>query len=280
MEFSRPLDRYPFIRTSRIDELREAIARIYARPILQPGGKTRVLDAVLNHCRLQSISIGYGTYGAPVSVEFPAVERFTQLIPVRGAGEIARGKTVIEIGGAGGAAISPDMGYKAEYDENYGHIVMQIDGRALAAKLAALVGEPVNGPLRIEPRVDLKRPGAAALSAYIPRLAQTLTEANQPFPQWWVSQTEQFLMVMFLYAHQHNYSHLLERDPVEAAPWQVRRTEEYIESNWRQPISLEDLAQVSGVGALDLFRMFKKIRGYSPFEFLARVRARYDGGRP
>lgn len=278
MKLSRPLHNHSIIRTSKIEEIREAIAQIYAKPTLDPAGTTRVLDAAIYHCKLQHISIGYGRYGAPVSVEFPAVDRFTQLIPVRGAGEIAHGKASIAISGNGGATISPDMGYKGIYDDSYEHIVIQIDAQALTTKLAALAGHPINEPLRIDPRVDLKRPGASALSTYIPLLANTLTDAKPPFPRWWVSQTEQLVMVMFLYGHRHNYSHLLERNPVDTAPWQIRRTEEYIENNWQEPISLEDLMQVSGVGALDLFRTFRKIRGYSPFEFLAQVRAKRKGG--
>ena len=40
------------------------------------------------------------------------------------------------------------------------------------------------------------------------------------------------------------------------------------------PITLEDLAQVSGVSAFSLFRSFKGSRGLSPMEFVNQVRLR------
>jgi AraC-like DNA-binding protein len=106
-----------------------------------------------------------------------------------------------------------------------------------------------------------------------------LSTAEASLPPWWKVQTEQLLMTMFLCAHRHNYSHLMDDDPPEAAPWQVRRVEEYIETNWHGPITLEDLADVAGVSAFSLFRSFKKVRGYSPLEFAARVRTKNEANR-
>lgn len=84
---------------------------------------------------------------------------------------------------------------------------------------------------------------------------------------------------MFLCAHRHNYSHLLEENTADAAPWQVRKAEEYIDANWQQPITLKDLAEVTGVSALSLFRTYKRARGYSPLEYAMRVRSRHGGMR-
>jgi len=82
-------------------------------------------------------------------------------------------------------------------------------------------------------------------------------------------------MTLFLSGHRHNYSHLLEREAADAAPWQVRRAEEYIVENAHRAISLEELAEVAGVSAFSLFAAFKKHRGYSPREFVARIRAKH-----
>ena len=84
-------------------------------------------------------------------------------------------------------------------------------------------------------------------------------------------------MVMFLHANQHNYSHLLEQEPADAAPWQVRRAEDYIEANWDKPISLEAIATVSGVSIHSLAKIFRRSRGYSPMEFVKQVRLRHAG---
>ena len=53
---------------------------------------------------------------------------------------------------------------------------------------------------------------------------------------------------------------------------QVRRAEAYVEANWEQPLSIEALAHVTGVSARTLFHSFRKSRGYSPMDFVKRIR--------
>ena len=74
-------------------------------------------------------------------------------------------------------------------------------------------------------------------------------------------------------------SSLLEQNATDAAPWQVKRAEEYIAENAHRAISLEELADVTGVSAFSLFAAFRKHRGYSPREFVTRVRAKHGATR-
>lgn len=279
MKHSIPLSNYNIARTRSIDEVREGLARVYAKPILEPVGATKELNAILNHCQLQHISINYSAYGAAVHIEFPAVDRFVQLMHVGGAGTIISGNTSVPLIADCAALISPDMGYKANYDDNCARIVLLIDPQMLTAKLETLIGATINKPLRMDPSTDFTQPGAKALQEYLPLLINTLSTTNGPLPNWWISQTEQLLMVMYLFAHRHNYSHLLQQEPPDTAPFQVHRAEEYIEANWQNPICLEALAKLSGVSAFSLFRAFKKTRGYSPFEFASMVRSKRMGKR-
>ena len=91
-------------------------------------------------------------------------------------------------------------------------------------------------------------------------------------PRSVLSELEQTLMVYFLIANRHNYSHLLYGDPVAPAPWQVRRAEEFIEANWNQPITIEALASVTGASVRSIFKAFRESRGYSPMTFLKKIR--------
>ena len=277
MIYSTPLENYPVARTRSIEEAREAVAQVYARPILEPTGNTKKLDVVINNCKLKHVSLSFGTYGAAVRVEFPAVDRFVLVTCVRGEGIITSGNTMVPLRASRGALFSPDMGYKANYGDECERILLQIDAQALTAKLAALTGKPINKPLRMDPCADFARPVAQTLHEYLPLLIKTLSTADAPLPNWWIAQTEQFLMTMYLFAHRHNYSELLQQEPPDAAAWQVRRAEEYIEANCRRPVSLEELAEVSGVSAFGLFRAFKRLRGYSPSEFALQLRSRHRG---
>ncbi len=106
-------------------------------------------------------------------------------------------------------------------------------------------------------------------------LTQTLDTVGTKFPALAIAEFEHAMIVTFLCANRHNYSHLLERQPSDSAPWQVRRAEEYIEANWDRPISVEDVAAVTGASARSIFRAFQQSRGYSPLAFVKQVRLRH-----
>lgn len=279
MNSFRPLDNFPAIRTFDIEEAREGLGRIYVKPTLASPPPDGGFRAVVNECRLQNVRLVYASFGAPFGLEFPAADYFLQMLPMRGNGEVLTRRGTLPLSAGVGATISPDAGYSVRYGADYEAVVLKVDKEALTNKLVAMTGATVNEPLRVDPVFDSTRPAAKILQQYLPVLANTLSAAVAPLPPWWEKQTEQLLMTMFLCAHRHNYSHLMEDDAPDAAPWQIRRVEEYIEAHWQAPIMLEDLAEVAGVSAFSLFRSFKKTRGYSPLEFAARVRAKNGPNR-
>jgi len=271
---STPLDNFPLIRSRDIEEVCEAIARIYAKPVLVPAAGSETFNAALNNCRLQHVEFTYCAYGTAVGVEFPETGFVSELLPIRGAGEVVCGKTSATLTAGYSLVFSSNAAHHVNYSADYEHIVLRISVRTLARKLEAMTGKAISEPLQFAPLQRSTHPAAQMLRQYFPLLIQTLTRARPPFPDWWVTQTEQLLMTLFLCGHRHSYSHLLERDVADAAPREVRLVEEYIEANANRAITLEDLADVSGVSAFSLFRSFKKIRGYSPMEFLRRVQSR------
>ena len=139
----------------------------------------------------------------------------------------------------------------------------------MTRKLEALTGEAIGEPLQMEPQQGSDSPTAMFLPRYIQSLVNSVSAAghNVPLPAWWSAQTEQLLMTMLLYCNRHNYSHLLEEEAPEATAMEVRRAEDYIEANWREPITLEDLAAVTGVSVLGAVPLLQEIQGL----FAARI---------
>jgi len=216
---SRPLDNFPLIRTRDVEEMRDAIARIYAKPALRLTDGYKELDASINNCQLRHIGLTYGAFGAAVGVEYPAAEFFVHIFPIRGNAEILSGKTVLALSVETGATISPGTAFSARYSADYQCLTLRIAAQALTSKLASLTGATIEEPLRMNPRQDLTRPAARLLRQYLPTLVETLTTVQPPIPDWWIEQTEQLLMTLFLCGHQHNYSYLLEEKDQGAMPW-------------------------------------------------------------
>ena len=107
---------------------------------------------------------------------------------------------------------------------------------------------------------------------------------------------EQTILVSFLSANRHSFSHLLEREPKDTLPSQVRLAEEFIEAHWDQAISMAfarmvrlrharemlasgdpeasvtSVAFICGFGNLGHFaRDYRAIFGERPSETLARA---------
>jgi len=87
-----------------------------------------------------------------------------------------------------------------------------------------------------------------------------------------LAEFEQSLMVMFLHANRHNYSHLLDEISPDVGAWQVRCLTDYIEAQEEEPAKLENLVDLTGTGTLSLFRAFRQARGISTMEFTKQVR--------
>ncbi len=269
----RPLDNFPLIRTRNVEDLREAIARNYIMPTLELRGRVKTLDAILNIYEMPQAVLGYSAFGAALHLGFDATNLYdVQLFPIRGKGHIEINKITVPLTADGGAVISSNMRDKATLNADYEHLILRINSAALIKKLAAITGASINAPLRMDAVPNFNRPAAQSLRRYFRLLVSELNSATALLPAWVQTQIEQLLMVMFLHANEHNYSHLLELKPPDIAPWQVRRAEEYIEASADRPITLEDLAAVTGVSMLSLFRSSKKVREYSHLEFINRVR--------
>jgi transcriptional regulator GlxA family with amidase domain len=57
--------------------------------------------------------------------------------------------------------------------------------------------------------------------------------------------------------------------------WQARRVEQYIETHWDQPITIETLARATAASARSIFHHFRSCRGQSPMAFLKQVRLQH-----
>ena len=276
MNLARPLDRFPLVRARHIEGAREALCAIYSNDmVLEPTERGSVVEAVINNCQLSQIGLNYSGYGGGVHVEFTGSKFITLSFPIGGG----HGVTVVGgrerlLGPRCGLVTPADTGFAAELSEHYEHVVLRLDPHALQSKLAAILGRPIDGPLQFDPLLEFSGTHAQLLKDHFFFLVDTVSNAEAPVPRLLQVEFEEAVMAMFLRVSRHNYSHLLGEDAPVAAPAEVRRAEDYIESNWRTPIALEDLAAITGVSALSLFRSFKKYRGYTPAQFAERVRAR------
>lgn len=275
MRSIRPLDRFSLINTSSLDETRAALGHAYAKPELDLVGRNRQLRAIVNGCQLPNIGLNYGSYSAVLRMQFPETDFASQIFTIRGRNEAMINGASVIIGSDCSVVISPGEALRVTNSEDCERLVLRVNAAALMSKLVAIAGALPGGPVKFHPVQNYAVATAKALRSHFLFLVCQLSKRAAPLPKPVLAEFEQMLIVMFLQANRHNYSQLLEQPSPDAALWQLRRAEDYIEASAEQPMTLEALADITGASALSLFRSFKKFRGIPLMEFANAVRLRH-----
>jgi AraC-like DNA-binding protein len=142
----------------------------------------------------------------------------------------------------------------------------------LRRKLETVLGIDINSPLQFDATDRVRNPNINLLRELafdIASKAETVIPDASPIVLSEMGQTWQLAL---LSGAPHNFSHLLAAESKNIAPWQVRRAVDYIESNWRKPLLIEDIAAAIEVSSRSLFKTFKTSMGVSPMVYVRKVR--------
>ena len=273
---SKPLDKFAIIRTTDVDEMNDAVGRYFGENRLSVAKGDKNFRAHGNYLQLGSVSISFGGFGTAVEFHFPDFPvGYTVPIVYAGDGEATMGPRSVPVGFERTAIYAPGRPLTLYYGQGFETINVQLDRKAVTSKLGALLGFQPKTELALEPVFDLRRAENAAWKGLIDFIIAEADAREAALPRIVMAEIEQALIVSLLRANPHNFSQLLDVKARSAAPRQVRRTEEYIEANWDQPITIEALAAVINASARSLFHAFKECRGYSPMVFAKQVRLRH-----
>lgn len=269
-----PLDRFLLIQTGDLVELERALATRYNARQLQLSGARRSFSSRVSHLQLGSVGLVFSSCSAGLLISWPADEIVRLHLALEGNAETIVGTTRISLT-AGGTAITPAyVGLRQRFDPGFEQVVLRFSEPALRLKLEAILGIDINVPLQFEAVTAARHPDIRMLrnlaldilsspGAFIP-------EAS-PAVQAEIGQTG---MVALLYGAHHNYTYLLTADTKEIAPWQVRRAVDYIESNWMNPLRIEDITTAIDASGRSIFKAFKAALQLSPMEYVRAVRLR------
>jgi len=255
-----------------VDSLNGVLRTVFPDLVLEPQGSSRGFAARFGFSRLNRIQILHGADNHPLHFRLTNPRFFGHGFPVRGSSELINNGIAM--------AATPDRGPMFESgaldltcSSDFEQIVAFIDPDALSGVLAGLIGAPLRRPLRLvrSPSGPPQReaPGVRRL---VRVLTEELEDEASMISPLVIAEIEQAILVAYLCGASHNYSTLLDRRPPDAASWQVRRLEDYIEANWDQPLSIEAIAVAANMSARSVFRSFRQRRGYSPAIFLKQVR--------
>lgn len=150
---------------------------------------------------------------------------------------------------------------------------IRIEPGALISHATALLGAPASGPLRFETHIDLRTEAGAG----IVRLAHLLEEAcahpQSPLGSPHVlAHLREALYGALLVGQPSSLHHLLRKPAPVAHARAVRQAEEILAARAAEPLSIAEVAALTGVGLRSLERSFKAARGCSLRDFLKEQR--------
>jgi AraC-like DNA-binding protein len=269
--YSEKLRRFAVVDTGDLDLVRDVVMRVFGARHFDAHGRETACRSFASQVRLANLDLGYAHFSAAVRADFPPGDLFRQQFVLHGCGQTRCGSRQFPVNHTQTCVVAPGEETGTEFTANYAQLVLRIDASALQNKLSAIVGRRVGRKIEFQGPSNLRDPRLLWLQRMIGFFADEL-DGGQSMPEQAVAEFEQLVMVAFLTANAHNHSRLLAGEAPDAAPWQVRAAEEFIEANWHLPIYIEDIVQTTGASGRSIFQAFRQARGYSPMEFVKRVR--------
>jgi AraC-like DNA-binding protein len=265
------LSNYPVVRSSDPECARERLINVY-------GAKSFDLRSPRNfamcgdHLQIGGVALSYVGYTGDVSVGFDEVSFVRQLFCIDGKARVTTSARECEIAaGSWSPVLHARRPLTFDFLSDYRHVALRIESDLLLRTMGALIGEDIAQNLTFDEGPPM-RGAMESLRRRVFNVAIDFNARGVSFSNLAATEVARTLVVKFLLIHQHNYSHLLSREPPQTTSAAVRIVEEFIEANWDKPIDIEKMVTVAQVSARSLFRQFRKDRGYSPADFAKRVR--------
>jgi AraC-like DNA-binding protein len=269
--FLRALEQ--LMRTKDIDELTDAVSKIYCEHTVRVTGAARNVDGRLDVTSVASQPMVHLAYGAPVNVD---AGNFTKLFLikhcVRGAASASQDGQTAEWRQGQTMILSAGRETELKFDHAFLQRSVRLEIDKLEATCTRWLGHPLERPLQFA-----LRPFSDALEqVWRQTLLYTASdEMGGPTLSGPAKESfDEYLRTLLLHQHAHNYSEELTDPSPAPLPRLVRRAERYIAENAALAITLPDVAAALGVSVRTLQNGFRQWRDTTPHEFLRQTRLR------
>jgi AraC-like DNA-binding protein len=272
------LSAFTRVATDSVDDAAEAVGRIFCPHRLAPEHRTSPdFFALHNSAVFGGLSVNYVAYGGSVSIDPGCLERFFLLqIPVHGSARIkTASRDLATAPDACASLLSPTVPTQMVWHGDCAQIILLVDRRLLEQRAAALSGRPA-GAVEFEPAVDLCSAGGQALRSRVMALVELAERLGprRPLSSLVTADIREGLLAALLHGQRHSASDAIDRfaGRAEALPPSLRRAREFLHAHADEPLDLEQLAAVAGIGIRALQLGFRRHFGTSISEMLRDIR--------
>ncbi|MGE0736298.1 MAG: AraC family transcriptional regulator [Alphaproteobacteria bacterium] len=268
------LGRHPFVRSNDPEAARREVSKIFAPHRMSVVAGPVPFEAAHNHVRLNTLSLNFIRYSPEVVITAaPSRQYYLIVIPLVGRSRLGYGDQTVENTPGHLAVLNPLMPLRLHFLDCAAHLVVKLDRQELEATLAEFVGHTPVQPILFDFTAAIPYARCQTLVRLLGVICADVAEERSTFASRPGERpTEALLMNMILQQLPHNYSDRMSRPASRAAPFYVKRVEEFIRLHAPEAIRLKDMVAVSGVSARTLFKGFRQFRGMGPMAYLKMVR--------
>ena len=256
--------------TTNIDEMQNILTAVYDVRSFDAPDDQSLFHARAAYFNFGAIDLSFGSYNTPFSVEFRNDDFFRVQVCVSGSGRTSSGRSTADVDPT--VVVCSTANTVCEFGPSYEQLVLRADRLTLERDLTTLLGSRPKDQISFDLSTSCDAAQTRRLREKIIYTASWIDISREPIPPPLLREMEQTIRLAVIYGIPNNFTDRLMATPKTAAPWQVRRVEDWIDAHWQQSITIETLVEISGASLRSIFATFKSARGYTPMAYLKQVR--------
>lgn len=260
------------IQACSLDEARTYLGNILAPHDLNLRGRGKKLQLLHNSARVNQLALHFIAYRSDaegVQVLAPRLETSILVkIPLSGSAEISQGR--------GTYCIKPGMIFLAEprkplssaMSADYQQLTLQVPMSVLLHAANSELHELGNEKLQFDTDTINSSPAPRLLLSTLGSICQALDSGDGMFSQPMVQRSFEATLVSLILGLPNNLASRLGEGRSCAAPYYIRRAEDFMRAHLTDDIGIDDLVRVAGVSRRSLHAGFRRFRDTTPLALL------------
>ncbi len=268
-----PLARYRLVESGDPKAAHAEAIKLFAPHKLETVPGKGPFRALLHHLRLGNLAFYFIRYRPEVIISSAPMKRFYLcLVPVAGLCHITQGLSAMRLVPGTIGVVNTSEPMSMHWRNDCAQLVIKVERAALEDTIAAHLGRTPPHALEFS-RDPVPHAGAGGLLRLIDYIYRDLDEERSAVATRLGETAAETLFLNALLRHIPNdYADALARPVSRAAPYYVRRAEEFMRLHAAEPLAIKDVVAVSGVSTRTLFKGFHDFRGVGPMAYLKAVR--------
>ncbi|WP_419174316.1 helix-turn-helix domain-containing protein [Desulfosediminicola sp.] len=272
-----PLSQFPVLQKAGVEGTRRFLTDVFEQKVvIEPGKGERPFIAhsyarklskmtIISNCFTKEIATG-GPEGALGKLAFQFCIRGSLFCTINGTRVSRADHSRVSV-------LSPNQ--KVEYysGDDTLSVVCFLDESKLRDFLFDWSGEKFTEKILFKPELNLQSPKVSSFVAIFSNFINELNRKNgmldSPVAQ---ESFQQALYSFILLELPSSISKIMEKQTRFASLQEVRKVEEFLEANAGNPLDMKTVALATGHSLRSIYRSFQRERGYTPSEFLRKVR--------